>query len=95
MLAQPLQSCVGDRVYFDDHTTEYLGTPVQCADRRGNDRRFVEYKKCGDLHSDDIRSVKVKEIDDQYATIATGGFDGKLKDIESGRKRCCCGAFGM
>ena len=37
---------------------------------------LLNIKKCDELHSDDIRSVKVKEIDDQYATIATGGFDG-------------------
>eukprot|EP00943_MAST-04B_sp_MAST-4B-sp1_P002161 g2161.t1 len=34
--------------------------------------------KVEDLHTDDIRAVKAQKIDDLYATIATGGFDGKL-----------------
>ena len=58
---------------------------------------LLNIKKCDELHSDDIRSVKVKDIDDQYATIATGGFDGKLKiskvdakGVAVGHLECSC-----
>ena len=58
---------------------------------------LLNIKKCGELHSDDIRSVKVKDIDDQYATIATGGFDGTLKiskvdanGVAVGHLECSC-----
>ena len=31
------------------------------------------------LHTDDIRALQVHNVDDSYATIVTGGFDGMLK----------------